>query len=191
MSPCCHYSSLNIIYLECTSRQALTVTRGSQSQRRPSPCCQWPRSLCFKATFYSLLRAFPVCWQILLALPLFRIQIQQLPSFPLLPSILVPGTVGSLIDPNSSPSFHQRPPVVCSQKSCREAPRVKVLLLYVTQSSRPNDCSLTCSDPTPPPACLLLPASLCFGSTDAHTRVLSQGLCTGGSFGTLSLPLSS
>ena len=33
MSPCCHYSSLNIIYLECTSRQALTVTRGPVSEK--------------------------------------------------------------------------------------------------------------------------------------------------------------
>lgn len=49
---------------------ALTVTCGSQSQRRRSPCCHWPRTPCFKATFYSLLRAFPVCWQMLLALPL-------------------------------------------------------------------------------------------------------------------------
>lgn len=99
------------------------VTCGFQSQRRRSPCCHWPRTPCFKATFYSLLRAFLVCWQMLLALPLLC---KQLPSLLRLPSILVPATLGSLTVPNSPshaprPSFHQCSPVVLVSESCREA----------------------------------------------------------------------
>lgn len=78
---------------------ALAPTRGSQSQRRPSSCCQWPRTSSLKATFYSLLRAFPVCWRMLLTS-----HPDPTASFTPAASILVPGTVGSLTVPNSSPA---------------------------------------------------------------------------------------
>lgn len=139
----------------------LALARESQSQRRPGSRCQWPRTPCFKATLYCLLRAFPVCWQMLLALPLFRIQIQRLPPLLLPPYYPSHRWLSSpshrwLSSPKLVPQLPSMPPYSLFSRELQRGPQAQVLPLYVTQSSCANDRSLTCSDSTPPPTLLFL-----------------------------------
>lgn len=106
----------------------------------------------------------------LLALPLFRIQIQRLPSLLLPPYYPSHRWLSSpshhwLSSPKLVPQLPSMPPYSLFSRELQRGPHAQVLLLYVTQSSCANDCSLTCSIPLLPP-----PSSSRSGSTDAPTR---------------------